>query len=244
MSRPNRIRRPKNELKKELLEQLQLLRHACQSFDSGLEAIGKHIALSLRVLLHQSGKSRSLLDQLELRSGRFLDSAGPLTPGNLLTECNLVAHSISNSGGSYIPLITAGFHLPVRPISFVSWWNDPILKDNLGRTFCRRELVLHVADTDGGAHVDPELDEAYMALSRSNALNWVFVSGSSIDSLMKVESQSVFEGRPELACMRQIAHELLCTINQFVPEFREHAAPIIPADSLKTNVSLDIGHRY
>lgn len=228
MSKPRRVARPKSELKAELVEQLQLLRQACQSFDSGFEPIGKHIALILRVLLHHKGQSRSLLDQLELRSGRFFDSAGALHAGNLLTECNLVAHRFTDTSGSYVPLILAGFPpVPMKPIVFVDWWNNPVLKDNCGRTFCRRELVAHVADTDGGAHVDPELDEAYMAISRSNSLNWEFVSGNSIDSLMKAKGVA-FGGRPELACMRQIAHELLCTIHEFVPEFSTQAQPVIP----------------
>ena len=189
-------------------------------FNKGLEAVGKHISLSLRVLLHHHGNSRSLLDQLGYRSGKFLDSAGPLNPGNLLTECNLVMMRLSSSGASYLPLIAGGGGpLPIRPVPFVNWWNVPLLKDNQGRTFCRRELVLNVADTDGGAHVDPGLEEAYMALSRENSLGWIFSDGSM---------ESALAGRPELACMRQIAHELLSTIQRYVPEFREFSEPVIP----------------
>jgi hypothetical protein len=220
MTKPKRVARPKDELKRELVEQLALLRHSCQAFDSGLEAVGKHISLSLRVLLHHHGQSRALLDQLGLRSGRFLDSAGPINPKNLLTECNLVALRITGQGGHYLPVIaTGGLPRPMHAIPFANWWNDPVLKDNRSRTFCRRELVLHVADTDGGAHVDPELDEAYIALSRENSLDWSFTDGKIV---------TVFAGRPELACMRQIAHELLSTIHQFVPAFSDHAQPIIP----------------
>lgn len=223
MAKAKRVKRPKGELKKELSEQLQLLRHSCRAFDSGLEAIGKHISLSLRVLLHQHGQSRSLLDQLGLRTGRFFDSAGPLNPKNLMTECNLVLIQVSNSGGRYMPIVAVGGGpIPMRPIPFVNWWNDPVLKDNQCRKFCRKDLILHVADTDGGAHVDPELEEAYMAISRDNSLGWFFGNG-------KVEV--ALSGRPELACMRQIAHELLSTLHQFVPEFRDDAQPVAVVDS-------------
>lgn len=75
-----------------------------------------------------------------------------------------------------------------------------VIKDNVGHTFCRRELVMHVADTDGGTHVDRELDASYMRLSRENSPGWVFSNGTV---------QSAFRGRPELACMRQIANEVL-----------------------------------
>ena len=33
--------------------QLQLLEASCRSYDSGMEAAGKHIALSIRLLVHQ-----------------------------------------------------------------------------------------------------------------------------------------------------------------------------------------------
>lgn len=219
MTKPKRVQRPKDELKKELIEQLQLLRHACRAFDGGLEAVAKYISVSLRVLLHHHGQSRALLDQLGLRSGRYLTSAPPLNPRNNLTECNLVLMQVGTTRARYIPLIAAGSSpFPLQPISFVDWWNNPVLKDNRGRTFCRCELVLNVADTDGGAHVDPELEEAYMAISRKNSLGWVFNNAGK---------DSALEGRPELACMRQIAHELLTTIHQFVPEFSQYAEPVV-----------------
>ena len=84
------------------------------------------------------------------------------------------------------------------------------LKDNKGRTYSRRELVENVANTDGGAHVDPDLEEAYMDLSRNNSLGWLFSDGN-IDE--------AFGGRPELACMRQIAHEVLLTLKENAPEY-------------------------
>lgn len=223
MSKRQRVKRPKNELKIELIEQLQLLQHSCQSFDRGFEAIGKHIALSLRVLLHNYRKSRALLDQLGLRSGSYFTSASPLNPRNKFTECNLLTIQISNSEARYLPLIAVGdTPQSLQSVRFEDWWNDPVLKDNLGRTFCRRDLVLNVADSDGGAHVDPELDEAYMAISRNNSLGWYFGNGKQTSNI---------EGRPELACMRQIAHEVLSTVHKFSAEFKEFAEPIVPTVS-------------
>ena len=84
----------------------------------------------------------------------------------------------------------------------------------------RMKLVLEIANTDGGAHVDPELDEAYMALSRENSMGWHFFDSEG--------NQSAPIGRIEFACVRQIAHETLSTINRYVPKFAEHAEPVIP----------------
>lgn len=206
----SRVSRPKGELERELREQVELLEHACTSYDAGLEAIGKHIALSLRVLLHHKGNSRSLLEQLQLRDGYFYDSAGALNPKNLISECNLVMMRVGSDGGSYLPLVAAGEPpFPPSLVRFAEWWNEPVLKDGKGRFLCRRELICNVADTDGGAHVDPELEEAYMDLSRNNSLGWVFRSNDITEPM---------KGRPELACIRQIAHELLLTLRRRYPK--------------------------
>jgi hypothetical protein len=178
-----------------------------------LRLLANIIALSLRVLLHHHGQSRSLLEQLKLRQISFYDSAGPLKLGNLLTECNLVILRVGPEGGNYIPQVLC----PPPPrapkkVRFVDWWNAPVLKDNKGRTFSRREIVKNIADTDGGAHVDPSLDEAYIDLSRNNSLGWVFQKGNI---------EKTFEGRPELACVRQIAYEVLLTLKEKAPKYFE-----------------------
>jgi len=64
--------------------------------------------------------------------------------------------------------------------------------------------VLNVANTDGGGHVDPALDEAYLDLSRNNSLGWVINKG---------DVQRPFPP-PVMACVRQIAHEVLETLKK------------------------------
>ncbi len=203
MARHIRRARPASDLRRELQDQVTLLAHACKSFDSGVKPIGKHIALSLRVLLHHHGKSQALLQQLGLRSNRFIDTAGDLNSKNLLTDCPLCITQVSSSGAEHLARCeVGGGPLPPRWIPFPDWWINPVIKDNKGRYFNRLELVTNVADTDGGAHVDPDLDDAYMALSRENSLGWIFTSGGI----------SVPMGGPELPCVRQIAHEVLETL--------------------------------
>ncbi len=205
-----RQRRSKEDLKKELKDQLDLLLHACSSFDNGLQAIGKHIALSLRVLLYQHGKSQALLLQLGLVDMKFLDTAGDLNPRNLLTECNLCSMKVETTGASFIPkCLSHGSPTAARWISFADWWNKPVIKDKNNKKFNRRELILNVADTDGGAHVDPELDEAYMFLSRENSLGWIFTSGNI---------KMPLDG-PELQCVRQIAYEVIESLKKKIPTF-------------------------
>lgn len=212
-----RVARPKGELHRELQDQVALLQSDCTAFDGGMEATGKRIALSLRVLLYHHGSSQALLEQLNLRNDYFFDTAGQLNPRNLMPECNLISLQIGPGGGRYIAVCAAGSY-PRRPrlLHFSDWWGRPVLKDAKGHKFCRRELVLDVADSDGGAHVDPELEEAYMNLSRNNSLGWMFKQeGAALEPL---------QGRPELVCMRQIADEVLMTLRRRYPK----AFPSIP----------------
>lgn len=101
--RGNRIARSKDDLQSELREQLELLIDSCERYDSGKQSIGRHIALSLRVLLNHHGQSRSLLEQLGLRAGKWLDTAGPLNPRNVLTDSNLLMIQATDAGAQYLP---------------------------------------------------------------------------------------------------------------------------------------------
>jgi len=87
----------------------------------------------------------------------------------------------------------------IRP--FHSWWNRPVMKDNHGAFFSRQALVLGVADQDGGAHVDRELDEACGELTRRSSIGWRYAGERGPEDIPGLE----------LACVRQVAHELLVT---------------------------------
>jgi len=101
---------------------------------------------------------------------------------------------------------TSALHpLSVGPVPFDDWWNRVIIRDQAGVEFTRRDLVLALANQDGGAHVDPELHEAYEALSRSNSMGWTagIASGTSGGAVVGVPM-----GSPVPANVRQIGWEL------------------------------------
>lgn len=47
MAKPNRIARSKEELKRDLIDQLQLLRLGCENYDKGIDVAAKDIATRL-----------------------------------------------------------------------------------------------------------------------------------------------------------------------------------------------------
>jgi len=86
---------------------------------------------------------------------------------------------------------------------FADWWNEAVLKDADGTLYSRCELVLAVANTDGGAHVDPEMDAAYQKLTRENHIGYAVARGGK---------PMQWHENPVLPSMRQIGHELLETL--------------------------------
>ena len=48
-----------------------------------------------------------------------------------------------------------------------------VLVDNKRNIFTRRKIVCEIADTYGGAHVDPSLKEPYYNVSQANSLGWI-----------------------------------------------------------------------
>jgi len=202
-----RVTRTREDLKDQLRDQIALMQLACKSFDGGHEVAAKHIALTLRVLLHQTPKSHSLLGQLKLRDGRFIDTAGPLSKTNLLSDSNLTAAQVTPDGSRWVPHVLVDGGPFVNKIPFADWWNEPVIKSQRGEKFNRREIIGHVSNTDGGAHVDPDLDEAYMNLSRKNSLGWIFTK-DGVEIPMK---------GPELASIRQIAYEVMETLKLSAP---------------------------
>lgn len=231
MSKPPRLPRPKADIEDALKDQLQLLRIACENFDNGVDAAGIQIATILRVMLHATKTSRALLDQLGYRKGRFYSTGPEYNARNMANSFPLLTMVFGTNGGFYAPKIFVAQSNAPRLVQFVDWWGETIIKDGNGNRFSRMSLVGHVANTDGGAHVDPGFDSDYRSLSRENSLGMMFKSSTKNVALA---------GRPHLACMRQIAHEVLCTIQTFVPAFKDFAVPVIPVyeDSLINASSL------
>ncbi|GAA4417591.1 hypothetical protein GCM10023187_50150 [Nibrella viscosa] len=188
-----------DDLKEQLKEQIHFLKASSHSFDSGYCREAKRLAVTLRILLHDTRNSKSVLDQLGYKGSiGFIDTCLDLEPDNLLTQCNLLAITSSNSFDGYVPLLGEGYLGVEHSKPFDAWWNKPVLKDSTGKEFTRKELVLYLAEQDGGAHVDPKLDEEFIKLSRENSMQWTIANG--VDQI-PINS-------PVLPAVRQIAYEV------------------------------------
>ena len=192
----------KAELEQHLDEQLSFLKASADAFDGGAEGEAKRLALTIRVLLHETNTSHSLLGQLSLLSGKFVSTATEVIPDNILTHGGLLAIKMETPGKTccFAPLDLDD--CVQQMLDFKDWWKQVVFIDGDRRELTRERLVLTAADQDGGAHVDPALDETYANLKRNNSLNW-FTVKSGIEKPM--------DGA-ERAAIRQVAHEVLKTL--------------------------------
>ena len=81
--KPLSYRQSNDELMSHLKEQINFLINSSKSFDKGNEAEAKRLANHLRILLHDTKNSTSLLEQLGKKNKmRYYDSAWKFDPKN------------------------------------------------------------------------------------------------------------------------------------------------------------------
>jgi len=203
-----RIRLNKNELRKALQEQLEMLRKSCERFDRGDVLEAKQIAVHLRTLWHNTKRSSGLASQLNL-ANEVVDTAFDVPPTFVNSESpepSSDERRLFAIGGSraYAPLFDHG-PAGVSKSPFKQWWEGNVISDGEGHKFTRKDVVPNVANTDGGVHVDPRLDSAYYELTRKGTFGVIFaVPTDDPKKFRKVQTPS-----PVAVTLRQIGHETL-----------------------------------
>ena len=165
--------------------------------------------------MYDTSKSKSLLTQLGKKGIGFYDTAIDYDPNNLAPHMGLIMMRISTkSGVGYIaPLDNLSpSRIKKEKVSFDEYWNKIVFRDSADNMFTRGELLLTLANKEGGAHVDPKLDDAYANLSRFNSLGW-----KSVVSKGGVRTETEM-GNPVLPSVRQIAHEVVKTLRDEFPD--------------------------
>jgi SEC-C motif len=207
-----------DQLNAHLPEQINFLEASATSFDAGFEGEAKRLAVTLRVLLHDRGGSKSLLGQLGMLDRKFLDTALEFDEANRMTHGGLVFIAVGPPSTRFVAMLD---DMPApnlkRQIDFAEWWNEPVFVDRQRRKLSRKQLILTAAEQDGGAHVDPGLDPTYFELTRNNALGWI----------VKNDKREVQMDGPEKAAIRQIAHEVLKTLKPDYRKNSQHQSSII-----------------
>ena len=200
-------KRTKEEACDDLRRQVHFIRKSCVDFDRGDVSEATRLATPIINIVFDKGSHTSLLTQLGMKNIHFIDTTTPDRPGNLMSYAGLYVTQMGSSGIDYKARLDMGL-VPPRLVSFDDWWNKSVFNDRNGTTFSRGELLLHVRDTDGGAHIDTHLEEEYAKLSKEKSFGWV----------MSVDGQEVKPRTgPDQASLRQIAHEVLMALKRAFP---------------------------
>jgi hypothetical protein len=147
--------------REQLRQQLSFLENSCVAFDGGQPEEAIRIAVSLRVLFHDTRKQTSLLTHLGA-TGIELTSTCPIhttIPYDMSFE--------SLCGFSSVAGITAklGNSSTLHQMPALDWWGQFVIGLGKGRNLSRKIIALTAADKDGGAHVDEKLPDEYELLA-------------------------------------------------------------------------------
>jgi hypothetical protein len=238
----NKRPRAAGEFDQQLKRQTTFLHRSCKIFDDGEYDEAIRLAVTLRVLLHQTKQSTSLLDHMGIKHRlnfidtgiyrhilkdtlqRFVDG---VNPGATVSATNpadvgLVEQGYIESGqvGWYAPLRlrrfprSSPFGAAIRDISkFDSWWNDPLVETTNQKLFSRANLVLIMANQDGGGHVDAGLDADYQDL----CIDPLGRAEVHFGPIKKAPGEAIrdIKNNVAFASIRQIAYEFLTTIERY-----------------------------
>jgi len=203
-----------DEFKLHFKEQLDFLIRSALAYDDGYESEAKRMAIVLRLLLHDTNSSTSLLTHLGKKDIQFYDTANDIIQDNPMPQAALVMTKIQfgiEGDRKYDAPLDEG--PPSRytkgKIPFNEWWNKKVIKDMKQRTLTRQKLVTDVCNKDGGAHIDEKLNQVYFDLTRNNSLGVKYTEGDYEEDI---------EGA-ELASIRQITHEVLNSLRDEFPEY-------------------------
>lgn len=209
--------RSPEDLAAHLRDQLVFLRTSGAAFDAGEIREAKRIAVAVRVLVHDTRNSTSLLSHLGIKDEvRFVDSAADMP----FPEIRPMDETDSIFIGSPLAMIIfpANATEPIRcqargmiredtpKVPFGEWWTREVVSTGPlpENRYTRKELILAVANQDGGAHIDADVEEAYRTLAHGGGYFHIQSPGPPPSSVAV---------DPVPFVLRQIADEVLASID-------------------------------
>ena len=198
-----------NPLSNRFEEHTKLMTVLCDCFDSGNEVVAISIATAIRVLVHDTERSMSLLTHLGRKNGQYLSTnfraARETVHLGLVRRINVEVNDGRGGEAKYWPLCDERYFPTPREhftfVQFDNWWTERVF-ENQKSYLTRKDLVLAVVNKDGGAHFDTEVEERYDDFRKS----W---SGGSTLVGRRSGVKRGYDNIPIYPAIRQIGFELL-----------------------------------
>jgi hypothetical protein len=196
------------QLKEYLRTHLGFLIKSAAAFDRGETDESIRMAVSMRVLLHDTRSSTSLLTHLKAKD-IFLTSTCQHIPDNAIVSGGTmvftrVTMTPNGPRGEMRAALDDGppinCHLKAQ-----DWWDQIVfvLAHGQDRRISRKDIVLVAANKDGGAHVDAALTPQYESLKRLGGTLLSVVSNIG-GEVKKIEFENIHG-----LLIRQMVYELL-----------------------------------
>jgi len=220
-----------SQLRLRLTEQITNLEVSAARYDAGWPGEANRLAVVVRVLVHDTSMSRSLLKQMDVKdSMRWIDSNGGLDAReSILFSSLMVFRTTVVEGGmelGVLPIDQAQILAEGRLMDFTTWWKTaPVMVGN-GELITRADVVDMLANQDGGAHVDLK-KERFVRLLRSIPQVAPFLDDGSGSLGVGIPAPTSDDLAREIlrAAMRTIAEEVWLAWNNqldlFDPGWRE-----------------------
>ena len=160
-----------------LSEQHSRLKEAVDAYFSGKDAQALNIAITLRVLVHETSKSRSLLSRLNQHYWELPIHHRPVLNPNAVFA---VPVTLQVGGDGDRRVMRTSLDLPsYRLVPLRQWWNDAYQPIGTLR-LSKKDIILTVADKDGGAHIDAKVPDSHATLSEPPFLFGIRKAGKDL----------------------------------------------------------------
>jgi hypothetical protein len=188
---------------------MRFLTRSAAIFDAGDEDEALRLATSMRVLFHNTRASTSLLTLMDLTKTPMLSTARGHGDWQ-----DYLAHYVRLDSPTPVvmkPLLDS----PLKKVEFDYWWNaDPVfVYEDVAYT--RKVIVNSLANKDGGAHVDPELEKYYEVLASGTYAIGIMGDLKFDGPEPFPQGVTQYPKNAHLALARQFAHEAMASQLQF-----------------------------
>lgn len=195
----------RQDFREQLRRQLGFIESSCSAYDAGRETEPIRVAAALRVIFHDTRRSKSLLSHLFAGQLPLLSTTPRLgeASGEAVFFHGALVVCLSTSGEGFYKAPLAD--VPVKEfLHRAEWWRQVlyIRKESSSCTIkmSRKDIVLDACNKDGGAHVDAKLPARYRELKAGPWSVWTY------------SAQGVVQHRlpdAQLPMLRQVGYEIL-----------------------------------
>ncbi|VDS10738.1 hypothetical protein PARHAE_03957 [Paracoccus haematequi] len=208
MAKQKKVPVPISAIESRFVSQLGFLQRSMEAYDAGAHDEVLRMAVALRTLLHKSRTSHPLVEQVHLQDTPLL-SRCRLAAGNLISEFPLAMMMMGDDETVYVPLLNDFPFAPSRYLKASEWQDERVIvlrEMGQEQSLTRWDLVLALANQDGGAHSDPDgVPENYFALVHEHFGGFIATIGTGPEeNIIGMEK----------ATMRHIAWEAHTSLSQ------------------------------